>query len=716
MSEPWTFFDGRVVLHAGDCRDVLRGMADNSVDSVVTDPPYHLTSIVKRFGSENAKPVKSNLEQPANKNLENINAGAFRRLSKGFMGKQWDGGDIAFQPELWAEVLRVLKPGGYIMAFSGCRTYHRMACAIEDAGFITHPMFCYAFGSGFPKAHNLSKQIDKMEGVERKSSYIPNGLNNTHGDGWGGGNGGLEPPVTDAAREWDGWFYGTQSCKPSFEPILCGSKPFNDCTSEKFMVEFSILMEALLWLIAPAKFVEYISTNSHADQGGSVRWIALINRALSLEEPSDLMATFPSPEAASTFLSIVLLWNAILDASSLNTSTSITKTETGLIIGLKTLESWISAIMPESFIEAVIRQNGVWLVALDVELQSNVSHVFSPNIQQHSAAVSAIANSARQILFTLANIAAESSFLQPSLVGDIVRDPARIMPERRSVDLEPVYFGQKPFERGLNGAQNVMKWGVGAINVGACKVAGSKPNTTRGAGGQNGRYGPLGAMGRIIDDGLGRWPANLIHDGSEEVLACFPETGDWGQPTNHSKFSGFEHSDSGSKNNIGFGDSGSAARFFASFPQDGVRCIFYTSKAGVNDRLGSSHPTVKPLDLIQYLVRLITPKNGVCLDLFAGSGTTGEAAFREGFRSILIEREAEYIKDIERRMSLVMEGPDTRAYASMKARNKPRDDGPLFGFEENIREPNLKPSASPRRPYADDTAIWGNRKLDEAAE
>src|SRR6266403_1161411 len=99
-------------------------MDDNSVDSVVTDPPYGIK----------------------------------------FMNRKWDN-NVAFQPELWAEVLRVLKPGGYIMAFSGCRTYHRMACAIEDAGFITHPMFCWAFGSGFPKAHSVSKQIDKMGGV-----------------------------------------------------------------------------------------------------------------------------------------------------------------------------------------------------------------------------------------------------------------------------------------------------------------------------------------------------------------------------------------------------------------------------------------------------------------------------------------------------------------------------------------------------------------------
>jgi site-specific DNA-methyltransferase (adenine-specific) len=110
MSEPQSFLNGRVVLHGGDCREVLKTLADDSVDSVVTDPPYHLTSIVKRFGGKNASAAKEGTD------------GAFKRASAGFMGKQWDGGDIAFNVELWSEVLRILKPGGYILAFSSSRT------------------------------------------------------------------------------------------------------------------------------------------------------------------------------------------------------------------------------------------------------------------------------------------------------------------------------------------------------------------------------------------------------------------------------------------------------------------------------------------------------------------------------------------------------------------------------------------------------------------
>ena len=112
-----------VELHLGDCLEVMRTLDANSVDTCITDPPYHLTSITKRFGKENSAPAKYGTD------------GAFARASKGFMGKTWDGGDIAFDPATWREVYRVLKPGAILLAFGGTRTYHRMVCAIEDAGW-----------------------------------------------------------------------------------------------------------------------------------------------------------------------------------------------------------------------------------------------------------------------------------------------------------------------------------------------------------------------------------------------------------------------------------------------------------------------------------------------------------------------------------------------------------------------------------------------------
>ena len=114
------------------------------VDSIITAPPYHLTSIVKRYSKENSAP-------PTSKSM----GGAFVRVSKGFMGKEWDGGDIAFRPETWELALKLLKPGGYILAFSASRNYHRMAVAIEDAGFEIRDQMMWLYGSGFPKSLNL---------------------------------------------------------------------------------------------------------------------------------------------------------------------------------------------------------------------------------------------------------------------------------------------------------------------------------------------------------------------------------------------------------------------------------------------------------------------------------------------------------------------------------------------------------------------------------
>ena len=126
------------------------------------------------------------------------------------------------------------------------------------------------------------------------------------------------------------------------------------------------------------------------------------------------------------------------------------------------------------------------------------------------------------------------------------------------------------------------------------------------------------------------------------------------------------------------GDSGSAARFFATFPEPEQR-LFYTSKAGSSDRLGSSHPTVKPLELMAWLCRLICPPGGTVLDPFAGTGTTGEAAWREGMRAILVEREPEYQADIARRMDLANQPTKRSAVAKSKNKLDRPEDLPLFG-------------------------------------
>ena len=182
-----------------DCIAAMKEMPDNSVDSIVTDPPYEL----------------------------------------GFMGKSWDSSGIAFNVEVWQEALRVLKPGGHLLAFSGSRTYHRMAVAIEDAGFEIRDQIMYVYGSGFPKSHNISKGIDKAAGAEREvvgqkvrgdvqqakksgSTYSVADANKNNKAIFGYGVEDLTIASTPEAKQWDGW--GT-ALKPAHEPIVLARKP-----------------------------------------------------------------------------------------------------------------------------------------------------------------------------------------------------------------------------------------------------------------------------------------------------------------------------------------------------------------------------------------------------------------------------------------------------------------------------------------------------------
>ena len=176
-------------LRNGDCIEQMRQLPPNSVDSIVTDPPYEL----------------------------------------GFMGKSWDSTGIAYSVKMWDEALRVLKPGGHLLAFSGSRTYHRMAVAIEDAGFEIRDQIMWVYGSGFPKSMDVSKAIDKQAGVERERVATNEGIASGSANFGGGSSTQLRngtkqsaQAITDKAKQWSGW--GT-ALKPAHEPIVLARKP-----------------------------------------------------------------------------------------------------------------------------------------------------------------------------------------------------------------------------------------------------------------------------------------------------------------------------------------------------------------------------------------------------------------------------------------------------------------------------------------------------------
>jgi site-specific DNA-methyltransferase (adenine-specific) len=211
--------------------------------------------------------------------------------------------------------------------------------------------------------------------------------------------------------------------------------------------------------------------------------------------------------------------------------------------------------------------------------------------------------------------------------------------------LEPITVARKPFKGTV--AANVLEHGTGGINIDGCRV-GSETIKTHGKRESKGGVYELGHYSRPPEwEGgthQGRWPANMIHDGSDEVVGLFPVLKGAG-----SQRSGNQSSQTGEGglfgvgnhpgNGMRFGDTGSAARFF------------YTAKATRAERQGCTHPTVKPLDLMAYLCRLVTPPSGTVLDPFMGSGTTIKAALSEGFNAIGIERDPAYFAMAEHRMN-----------------------------------------------------------------
>lgn len=222
---------------------------------------------------------------------------------------------------------------------------------------------------------------------------------------------------------------------------------------------------------------------------------------------------------------------------------------------------------------------------------------------------------------------------------------------------------RKPFKGTI--VANVLEWGVGGINVDGCRV-GVIEKTSRTNGKQRNIYGGWRAYaGETWEPSpQGRYPANLVHDGSDEVLKCFPESnssgGGFNKLTRSAPNALSEALNTPGKNSCGLGDSGSASRFFKALPdddpEDEATRVFYCAKAAKKDRGETNrHPTVRATKLMSYLCRLITPPDGIVLDPFMGSGSTGKAALLEGFNFMGIEQDPEYFEIATARINHVLE-------------------------------------------------------------
>jgi DNA modification methylase len=568
-----TFLDGKVALYAGDCLEVLKLLPDKSIDSAVMDPPYHLTSIVKRFGSGSAAPAKSG------------KTGAYARASAGFMGKQWDGGDIAFRVELWVEVLRVLKPGGHLVAFSGTRTYHRMACAIEDAGFEIRDQIGWCYGAGFPKSHNVSRNIGDArcacEGQAGAASVLQHDLRSVRGAD-------VSQAQRDAVERGQVLHDGVSQQGASSAVLRAEPEKGRSRRAKRGVEGWGDVQEA------PRELCERPLCGVSAGTGVDGSPGRLRDGAPPSDGPMGGQAT---------------------DADGMRAS--------------------------QGSRPAQQRAGELGTVALQSDAQAG-------------GAWTPCGRCGKPII--------------PDGLGSALK-PA----------WEPICLARKPMTGTL--AQNVLEHGTGGLNIDGCRVEtdpgddifAKNPHTHGGFGHADAQVYGAG-KGSDYKPQNGRWPANLIHDGSEEVVGAFPESesgiavtrNGGGRRIGGNGIYGGSAPHDGLPDS-GYSDAGSAARFF------------YTAKADAEDRLGSKHPTVKPLDLMQWLVRLVTPKGGMVLDCFAGTGTTGEAAWREGMRACLIEREAEYQADIARRMDLAAKPTKRAAVAASKNNLERPEDLPLFG-------------------------------------
>jgi len=627
------------------------------------------------------------------------------------MGKKWDY-DVP-SVDVWRECLRVLKPGGHLLSFAGTRTQHRMAVNIEDAGFEIRDMIAWVYGSGFPKSLNVGKAVNSLETNEW--SKIGKALDNIDQksimDVW---KTNAKPAGIQLSKSLTE--VGSNTPKKFFVPDIAvlftnqKNEPLNAIIAELKSCGLNPISEESIIIVQESAEQKTELSPSHAryavklSQSQKAKHFNIFTAQCNVKEwlKENIMVNHRAGEALKTLrgnkkysneeITNVLCAELtdILKLTILNQS----KTFQNLDTNQKTeCASAINVIITEYTAENLISNTVDILKSKAVDkLQGNEREIFkvnpfpdggirkkfgvrNDNIYQRgdSGKLTDTDNGLIEITKGTSEFEGWGTALKPAL--------------------EPITVARKPLEKGLTVAENCLKWGTGGINIDGCRVE------------LNGENPPSGSAKRVfasnqfteekvygenkVTSPQGRFPANLIHDGSQEVLELFPNSKSTNSIRHNNKTIGGNGKYQGGvgMDTFGHADSGSAARFFycakASKAERNRGCEGLPVKTATeltgrkegskglsgSEEHGNStnpyanggsvlpranyHPTVKPIALMEYLVKLVSREGQTVLDPFAGSGTTGIACKNLNRNAILIEREAEYVEIAKARIDYV---------------------------------------------------------------
>jgi DNA modification methylase len=580
VSSPWK------ILH-GDCLAEMEWMANESVDSIVTDPPYGLN----------------------------------------FMNKHWDyevpGVDV------WRECLRVLKPGGHLLSFFGTRTYHRGVVLIEDAGFEIRDQIGWTYGSGFPKSLDVSKAIDKAAGAEREvvginEDYLrrkPNGMKTAGATAYGYSQSQQETdaritaPATELARKYAGW--GT-ALKPAWEPIVMARKPIVGTVAQNFE------RYGVGGLNIDGCRVEHTTVD-----GGSLATNPHLRSHINGGNGGHIISTETDRRVVVPHTQGRFPANLIHDGSDevlaafpqapgqqANASTTAPSEKTDRIYGQMKREGDFAEKRNDSGSAARFfkqcEMDDIWR---DLNLpQENASTADQTSFQQRTAAVSALVLAVNSVLPEGSRCL--NLYLEPSTnataielkkIAESVTQAIRTIDARFWRELKPARLSLSLGHADVVVARELT--GIMKITTSRWKLNGSVESVTFNITRPNSEHGAKGYESQPANRFIYAAKANKKdrEEGCDELDAIHRVNGNKWTDQDYRVSSGERppSAESGPRRN--------------------------------------THPTVKPTDLMRYLCRLVTPPNGLVLDPFMGSGSTGKAALLEGFRFVGIEREAEYI-------------------------------------------------------------------------